>query len=154
MVIPHNRNQAEWHGYVLVKDGSDIKRFLETLHERCWLAGLGWFYIAKDGKAHDRSIIDPTVATPEHLIFEAAPKVEKPLRQDVKERAPIPYDGETIDTFSACPDLTPDEQETVEKMKADEKERIQPEIDKVRADYIDVQAEDLISAKASRRLKR
>ena len=135
------------HGYVLVKDGSDIKRFLETLHERCWLNGLGWFYITKNGIASERSIIDPTVATPEHLLFEGPPKVEKPLRQDREARRPIPYDGEVLDTRLACPDLTAEEQEAVDKLKADEKERIQPEIDKVRAAYIDVQVEDLIKRK-------
>ena len=29
------------HAYVVVRDGADARRFLETLHERMWLAGLG-----------------------------------------------------------------------------------------------------------------
>jgi hypothetical protein len=38
-----------WHGYVQLVDGSDIPRFIKTLHERCWLKGLGWFLITRDG---------------------------------------------------------------------------------------------------------
>jgi hypothetical protein len=30
------------HLYLLVQDGADAKRFLYTLHDRCWLAVLGW----------------------------------------------------------------------------------------------------------------
>ena len=30
------------HVYIIVKDGADAVRFLEALHDRCWLAGLGW----------------------------------------------------------------------------------------------------------------
>ena len=28
------------HGYVMIKDGTDAERFLSTLHEKCWVAGL------------------------------------------------------------------------------------------------------------------
>ena len=136
-----------WHGYVLVKDGDDIKQFLETLHDRCWLKGFGWFYISKAGTPLERSIIDRAVVTPEHLLFEGPPKVKPPLRQDREARRPIPYEGETLDTRLACPPLTSDEQQTVAKMKADEKERMQPEIDKVRAAYIDERVEDLVKRK-------
>ena len=30
------------HLYLQIKDVSDSKRFLQTLHDRCWLMGLGW----------------------------------------------------------------------------------------------------------------
>jgi hypothetical protein len=142
--LPESRG---WHGYVLVKDGSDIKRFLETLHDRCWLNGLGWFYISKAGTPLERSIVDRAVATPEHLLFEGPPTVKPPLRQDTESRRPIAYPGETLDTLSACPDLTSDEQQTVDKLKADEKERIQPEIDRVRAAYINERVEELVKRK-------
>ena len=39
-------------------DGGDTERFLKTLHDRCWLAGLGWHLIGKAGQLLDRSIID------------------------------------------------------------------------------------------------
>ena len=73
--------------------------------------------------------------------------MEKPLRQDLEARRPIPYAGNALDTLSACPDLTAEEQETVEKMKADEKARIQPEIDRVRAAYVKERVKDLVKRK-------
>jgi hypothetical protein len=33
------------HVYILAKDGADINRFLRALHERCWMAGLGWHMV-------------------------------------------------------------------------------------------------------------
>jgi len=38
------------HVYLLVKDGTDIERFLKTLHARCWLAGLGWMMVGVGGQ--------------------------------------------------------------------------------------------------------
>jgi hypothetical protein len=57
------------HLYLQIKDVSDSKRFLQTLHERCWLAGFGWYWIGKAGQLLERSIIDHAVATPEHLCL-------------------------------------------------------------------------------------
>jgi hypothetical protein len=37
------------HVFVLVADGQDAKRFLYELHNRCWLAGLGWYVVGKAG---------------------------------------------------------------------------------------------------------
>src|SRR5262249_36233356 len=58
------------HLYLQIKYVSDSKRFLETLHGRCWLAGLGWYWVGEAGQLLERSIIDRAVATPEHLCFE------------------------------------------------------------------------------------
>ena len=37
------------HAYIAVRDGTDAVRFLSSLHERCWLNGLGWMMIARPG---------------------------------------------------------------------------------------------------------
>jgi hypothetical protein len=50
------------HHYVLVKDASDIKRFLGDLHDRCWQHGLGWHQIGRAGQLLDRSLVDRMVA--------------------------------------------------------------------------------------------
>ena len=42
------------HVYVLVKDGADIERCLRALHERCWLAGLGWMMVSSSGGLLER----------------------------------------------------------------------------------------------------
>ena len=136
-----------WHGYIPIKDGSDSERFLYTLHDRCWLAGFGWWWISEGAAALERSIIDRSVFSSERLVFEGAPILGKGLRQDTESRRPIAYAGEVIDTRVACPSLTPAEQSTVDQMKADAKERLQPEIDKARAAYIEEKAEELVKRK-------
>jgi hypothetical protein len=75
------------HLMALLADGADNPRFLQTLHERCWLAGFGWFMVGKAGQLLDRSIIDRVVGTPERLIFEGPPILIPPLRQDAEARA-------------------------------------------------------------------
>jgi hypothetical protein len=39
------------HTFVIAQDGTDAERFLKTLHERCWLHGLGWFMVGVAGLA-------------------------------------------------------------------------------------------------------
>jgi hypothetical protein len=77
------------HVYLPVADGADIPRFLRALHDRCWLAGLGWIALSKSGAYLERSIIDVAVGTPERLVFEGEPIIEPPLAQDKEGRRPI-----------------------------------------------------------------
>jgi hypothetical protein len=76
------------HEYVMVPDGTDIPRFLKTLHARCWLAGLGWMVIGGGGQLLERSIVDRMVGAPERLVFEGPPVLVKPLVQDATSRKP------------------------------------------------------------------
>ena len=55
------------HVYLLIKDGADAERFLKTLHERCWLAGLGWMMVGTSGQLLERSIVDRVCGGPERL---------------------------------------------------------------------------------------
>jgi hypothetical protein len=132
------------HGYVTMRDGSDAERFLNTLHDRCWLHGLGWFKLSACGSLLERSIVDRTVSAPERLVFEAPPILKKPLKQDEKSRRPIVYDGDVLDTLAACPPLTPAEQKAVDKLKAEARQRIKPQAEKVLAEYIERNAEEIV----------
>jgi len=38
------------HVFPLVADGADMERFLERLHDRAWLCGLGWHWVGKAGQ--------------------------------------------------------------------------------------------------------
>ena len=67
------------HHYILVKDASDIERFLRDLHDRCWQHALGWHLIGRAGQLLDRSLVDRMVAYGERLCFEGAPVIEPPL---------------------------------------------------------------------------
>jgi hypothetical protein len=93
------------HIYVAVRDASDIERFLKSLHERCWLAGFGWFILGAGGQLLERSIIDRMVGAPERLVFEGTPILEPPVQQDRATRRPVPVAGDLLDTLTACPPL-------------------------------------------------
>ena len=124
------------HAYVLALNGADIPRFLETLHERCWLAGYGWMLVGAAGQCLDRSIIDRMVGAPERLVFEGPPVVEPPLRQDPKKRRPIVWTGGMLDTVSVCKPLSLVEKETLKKLKAEATQGLLVERNKAREAHI------------------
>jgi hypothetical protein len=133
------------HGYITARDGSDTERFLTTLHDRCWLHELGWIKLGAAGQMLERSIVDRSVAAPERLVFEGPPILGKLLKQDAEGRRPMVYDGDILDTLTACPPLTPAEQKQVAKLKVEARERIQPEADRVLAAYIERNAEEIVA---------
>jgi hypothetical protein len=106
------------HHYVLVKDGGDIERSLNDLHDHCWLHGFGWHLISRAGQLLERSLVDRMVGYGERLCFEGAPVVEPPLRQEAAERFPEAFEGEAIDTGLIVPKLTEYERHLVEEAKA------------------------------------
>jgi Family of unknown function (DUF5906) len=130
----YHRKTNEWlgstagrHVYIAVKDGNDIKRALETLHDRLWLSGLGYHVVGACGQLLDRSIIDAGVFGPERLVFEGAPILVPPVAQDKQKRQPQAHDGEIIDTSVAIPPLSDDERTRLTQLKAVARERLRPE---------------------------
>ena len=111
-----------------------MRRFLEALHDRCWLAGLGWIALSKVGSYRDMSIIDVSVGAPERLVFEGAPIVEPPLEQDRERRRPIATPGVTTDTLAACPPLTTSETAEVSRLKNNAKQALATERAKLLGD--------------------
>ena len=128
------------HIYVVARDGTDVERFLKTLYDRAWLAEFGWIMIGAAGQLLERSIVDRAVRTPERLVFEAPPVLEPPLEQDAERRRPVSVAGEVVDTVLACPPLTADEQQAVDKLKRAAIRQAQPAADKARADYVEANA--------------
>jgi hypothetical protein len=94
------------HIYIAVKDGTDIRRFLRAFHVRCWLAGFGWMMVSKSGALLERSLVDRMVGGAERLVFEGAPILVKPIRQDQDRRRSVAIEGSVLDTVTACPPLT------------------------------------------------
>jgi len=135
------------HIYVAVRDGTDIERSLKTLHERCWLAGLGWMTVGAGGQLLERSIIDRMVGAPERLVFEGGPILEPPLQQDKESRRPIAVEGDALDTLAACPPLTIVETARLRELKAKWSYRLAGESAKARAAFIAKQAKHLAEAK-------
>ncbi len=120
------------HHYILVADGSDIPRALQDLHDRAWLAGLGWYMVGAAGQLLERSIVDKTVGSPERLVFEGNPITVPPLLQDMSKRVPLVSDGIAIDTDTVIPLLTEAERSTVNALKAAAKDHLRPEATRVR----------------------
>ena len=125
------------HLFVAVADGQDIQRFLDTLHARCWLAGLGWMMVGAAGQLLERSIVDRMVGAPERLVFEGAPIVAAPLAQDAESRRPEAKEGPPLDTVAACPPLTILEQSRLKELRAREAHRLAPDSAKARDAFIE-----------------
>src|SRR4029077_9219797 len=94
------------HVYVMAKDGADSERFLRALHDRCWLAGLGWMMVSTSGALLERSIVDRMVGGPERPVFAGGPVLMPPLQQDKESRRPIAVVGVVLDTAAVCPSLS------------------------------------------------
>jgi hypothetical protein len=131
------------HVYISAVHGDDAERFLRTLHERCWLAGFGWKMVGAAGQMLDRSIIDRMVYGAERLIFEGAPVLDEPLRQDVEARKPVVHDGPLLDTLAACPPLSVVEKAKLTQLQAVEAERLASDAGIARRKFIEARSKDL-----------
>jgi hypothetical protein len=134
------------HNFIMVKDGNDLVRFLDTLHDRLWLAGFGWFWCGKTA-LHQRSPTDRLVGTPERLVFEGAPQLVPPLVQDAEVRRPRAYDGDMLDTMAACPPLSIVEQIKVNELKAAEHARMLPQERAARKAFVATQKKGIAKAR-------
>jgi hypothetical protein len=131
------------HVYPLIKDGMDNVRFLNTLHERCWLAGFGWMMVGAGGQLLERSIVDRVCGTPERLAFEGRPVLVDPVAQDLAARRPIVVEGPAFDTIAICPPLTIVEQAKLRELRAKEGYRLAGEVAKAREQFITTHARRL-----------
>jgi hypothetical protein len=131
------------HVFVLVSDGEDVDRFLRTLHDRCWLAGLGWLMIGAGGQLLERSIVDRMVGAPERLVFEGAPIVVPPLAQDTSLRRPQVRPGGALDTRQACLDLSQVEKAILKELKRHEAHRIKNDAEAAHSRFVNRRAKDI-----------
>jgi uncharacterized protein DUF5906 len=122
-----------FHCAIVVADGADIPRFLSDLHDRLWIAGLGWGMISAAGSFLERALVDRACGTPERLIFEGPPIIVPPLEQG--PRLAEAHEGAVLDTLTACPPLTATEKAEVDKLKAAERARLKPEGEATRAKW-------------------
>lgn len=73
------------HIYITVKRGADIPKIGALVKHRAWLAGLGYIKISKCGSQLERYIFDDAVYSPERLIFDAPPILNKGVEQVARE---------------------------------------------------------------------
>jgi len=131
------------HVYLLITDGTDAERFLKILHDRCWLAGLGWMMVGTSGQLLERSIVDRVCGTPERLAFEGRPVLIHPVDQDLTARKPIAVEGEALDTLATCPPLTVVELAKLRELRAKERNRLTGDAAKAREAFVDRQSRQL-----------
>ena len=134
------------HLYVPVCNAADIPRFLSDLYARCWLAGLGWGMASAAGTFLERSIVDKSVGSPERLIFEGRPIVDKPLIQE--SRQAIVRGGHVLDTKLFAP-LTASERAQYEELLAAERVRLEPELKAARFAWGEEHVQRLIARGAT-----
>lgn len=131
------------HIYVAVKDAADIPRATKVLHQRLWLAGLGWILLGKVGQMLERSLVDQSVGSPERLVFEGPPVLAPPLEQYEKARKPVVQEGDVIDTRSALPDLTSQEKARLMALVGRKKNDLAPDARVLRYRHDDRLSEEL-----------
>jgi hypothetical protein len=128
------------HIFLLARDGTDVERFLRTFHDRCWLAGLGWYLVGAAGQLLERAVCDRSVYAPERLVFEGPPVMVPPLAQDVSQRVPVVIQGDILDTRTACPPLTILEHAKLKDLRARAAVRLAPDSGRAKAAFVNVQA--------------
>ena len=74
-----------FHVWVLVQEASHIPDILKTISDILWSRGLGFIKVSKAGNLLERTLIDLAVGSPERLVFESDPIVEKPLNRNAPE---------------------------------------------------------------------
>ncbi|GAA0028611.1 hypothetical protein [Bradyrhizobium ottawaense] len=134
------------HHYLLVADGGDIERFLNDLHDRCWLHGFGWHMIGRAGQLLERSIVDRMVGFGERLCFEGAPLIVPPLVQNSSKREPRVFDGHAIDSGRVVPAPTEYDRHRINLAKADSKRALS----KAAGEVADKHDQDLAKAVSAR----
>jgi hypothetical protein len=132
------------HIFIVAEDGADINRCLRALHDRLWLAGLGWMMVGRAGQFLSRSIADRMVGDGCRLVFESMALTVAPLVQDRASRKPIVMEGPALDT-ATCPDLTVVERDRLARLIAAEKQRLAPEAARAKAAFIDRQAARIVA---------
>jgi len=94
--------------YLAVADVSDAPRAGQVLFKRMWLRGHGRIELAQNGAQLVRSLIDSSVWQPSRLDFAAGAVCGPGLVRNPP--AGLPVEGELLDTRTALPDLTTDEE--------------------------------------------
>ena len=131
-----------FHLYTPVLDASDIPRFGAVLFKRLWLAGYGYIAISAAGTFLVRSILDPTVYSPERLDFVGKPIVGEGLCWTPPE--PFYRDGGYLDT-RLLPDLSADEERRFNELVAAAKAEAEPERAAMRAAWLEKQVKRMVA---------
>ena len=75
-----------WRAYAIIDDAAKNPDLTLHLHQQLWAIGEGRIEVGKAGQRLDRTLIDRSVSTPEHIDFVAAPE----LGDGLERFAPAP----------------------------------------------------------------
>jgi predicted P-loop ATPase len=132
-----------YHAYILVQNAQDIARAGRALYERSWAAGHGSFIISAAGSLLERSVIDASIWQPERIDFAAGAQCTPPLEQ----RRPGPLivgDPSALFDSSLILEPTPAEITRAEDAKKRARGEKKPEADKIRAAYVEREADAIV----------
>jgi hypothetical protein len=127
------REATGYHIFFRLEYAPDLPHILKIMHERCWLAGLGYLMLSKSGSILERSPIDLAVSGAERLIFEAPPKVIPPLKR-VRP-------SDWINSGKSLGNLPDVDAEEVEKLKYAARAEIKPAAAQASKQYAETQVE-------------
>lgn len=133
--------------YILVQSAQDIERAGTVLFKRLWLAGYGYYAISRAGTALERSIIDASVWQTNRLDFASGAECTPPLEQ--RRGEPFTNQGTLLDTTTALPNLTSEQEADYQAAKTSALELIQPDLARVREKYINSEAKKLVGVDAT-----
>jgi hypothetical protein len=132
--------------YLFIKHGTDIARLAKTIPDRLWLLGYGHIEVSASGSLLERTVFDASVWQSNRFDFAAGATCGEGLEQ---RRGPPTVIGSLdrvdwlVDTKDAIPDLTPEELETVAKLKLNAKAHAQNDANQARAVWINQREADI-----------
>jgi len=128
-------NSHGLHCYLMIN--GDIDKFKNYLWYSCWAKGYGSIKLASDGSILPRTIFDKAVFSPERLIFEAPPHLEKGLSQ--KKITPFYCKGNILNVDLMQNNIAKGQKiEAEDKFKASDKSKLQNK------KYININVEKLV----------
>jgi len=145
------REATGTHVFVRLEYAPDLPQLLQVMHDRCWVAGLGYIKLSKAGRMLERSPIDLAVDGAERLIFEADPIVQPPLS---RVRPP-----DRLRHGASLSDLAPPDPMLVAQLKQQARDELKPAAAKMvqqfEAEQVEkIRAETKVSKTEARRIVR
>jgi hypothetical protein len=129
------RGHSGAHTIYLVTEASDVPRAMEVLHKRLWLAGHGWIKIAATGEMLERSAVDLAMRDSSQPLYIRA-HLGEGLEQQKEFQVYTNSDCvDFLDSRTAIPDLTEQEELTFTHKIAEVKQVMLTESEEVRRQY-------------------
>lgn len=133
--------------YVMVADGRDIKRALQTLAQRLWLADHAWIKVSRSGRKLKRTLVDLALANPVQPDFAAGAACTLPLEQRSQQKRI--GQGGPLNSVTAIPSLTPAEETRLTEIYATAEAAAEPEAQTMRERWLVAYGERAVHHAAS-----